>query len=50
MSEQGTFLERVRGCVMDDGLHRRLAYVLVAAAITAGIATGAIWVGPPSRP
>ena len=45
MSEQGTFMERVRGWTMDEGLHRKLAYVLVAAAVAAGIATVAIVAG-----
>lgn len=45
MSEQRAFIKRVWGWAMDDGLHRRLSYVLVASAVAAGIATGAVWVG-----
>jgi two-component system nitrogen regulation sensor histidine kinase NtrY len=45
MSEPGAVMERVRGWARNGVLHRRLAYVLVAAAVIAGIATVAIMVG-----
>jgi two-component system nitrogen regulation sensor histidine kinase NtrY len=45
MSEQETFMGRVRGWAMDDGLQRKLAYGLVAAAVAAGIATVVIMAG-----
>ena len=45
MSEPGAVMERVRGWAKDGVLHRRLAYLLVAAAVIAGIATVVIMVG-----